>query len=115
MIIICQFRPASKLTTVVSLKPLLVKTYTSGGYFLFFLIKVCLADSAKNRSLFSEHMKEKKKFSKPMECFMPEAGEISRSDPQGKQIYCLISEMKNSLLRKKNHSPPTPCIEWPAP
>ena len=28
MIIICQFRPGSKLTTVVSLKPLLVKTCT---------------------------------------------------------------------------------------
>ena len=80
---------------------------TQGGHVFF---PVCSADSEKNKFVLTTHEKKNIKFSKPMECFMPEgAGEYLVRIHKGKTN--LVSEMeKNSLLRKKNHSPPPPRV-----
>ena len=55
----------------------------------------------------------KKKLSKPMECFIHArgGGGLSCLDPQGKKLLFGLGNEKNSLLRKKNHSPPPPLTE----
>ena len=66
-----------------------------GGGGLFFCLKF-VQQIVQTKFVLTTHENKYKKFSKPMECFMPEGRKISCSDPQGKTIYCLVSEMKKN-------------------
>ena len=67
-----------------------------GGYGVFFLI--CSADSAKEKFFLTTHEKKIKSLANRWNVSCPRGKKFY---PQGKTIYCLVSEMKKKLFAEK--------------
>ena len=78
---------------------------TGGAMFL----KKFIQQIVQTKFVLTTHEKKK------LECFMPEGGKYLVRIYKGKQLLFGLGNEKNSLLRKKNHIAPPPCVSNGAP